>query len=254
MIQVCCAVSQNHIASLAIETGLLGSVTGGMNDLCFANIALQVQCFTPSLAFDCGLFLLLLSPLLFLLGCQIDAIIGPLFPVDKVAKDVVPRRFCSSSSSWSPSSSIASFLPSGFFQVRLTTSDCCSPVYVSNGVLQTYFTIGSTNACSVDAFCGAHCSRYRFLAGTNVSINIGRHDLVVIHLDFFFHANMAGPAGGGYGFGKLLASTEKADRDKAVRAIGAWLVKRSDVSDQDLAKLWKGIFYCMSLLCSGEGP
>lgn len=46
------------------------------------------------------------------------------------------------------------------------------------------------------------------------------------------------------GFGKLLASTEKEERDRAVKAIGSWLRKRNDISDQELAKLWKGIFYC----------
>ncbi|KAI9019042.1 nucleolar protein,Nop52-domain-containing protein [Hyaloraphidium curvatum] len=49
------------------------------------------------------------------------------------------------------------------------------------------------------------------------------------------------------GFGKLLASTEKSDRDRAVRAIASWLRNRSDVSETELAKLWKGIFYCFWL-------
>jgi hypothetical protein len=49
---------------------------------------------------------------------------------------------------------------------------------------------------------------------------------------------------GGSGFSKLLVSTEKTERDRAIRLIAAWLVKRGDVSDQELAKLWKGIFYC----------
>ncbi|CAL9103118.1 unnamed protein product [Musa acuminata var. zebrina] len=46
---------------------------------------------------------------------------------------------------------------------------------------------------------------------------------------------------------KRLASCNKAARDRAVRVLSSWLCRQSDdaVSDADLAKIWKGIFYCV---------
>ncbi|URE05337.1 Nucleolar protein,Nop52 containing protein [Musa troglodytarum] len=46
---------------------------------------------------------------------------------------------------------------------------------------------------------------------------------------------------------KRLASCNKAARDRAVRALSSWLCRQSDdaVSDADLAKIWKGLFYCV---------
>ncbi|KAF8332631.1 ribosomal RNA processing protein [Cantharellus anzutake] len=46
--------------------------------------------------------------------------------------------------------------------------------------------------------------------------------------------------------GKHLASSDKSTRDKAVNGLTAFLCHESNarLSDKDMAKLWKGIFYC----------
>lgn len=45
-------------------------------------------------------------------------------------------------------------------------------------------------------------------------------------------------------FGKALASAEKSVRDKAVKKLSKYLSHKKDLSDLDLLKLWKGLFYC----------
>ncbi|KAJ3293553.1 hypothetical protein HK104_004368 [Borealophlyctis nickersoniae] len=45
-------------------------------------------------------------------------------------------------------------------------------------------------------------------------------------------------------FGKRLAHTEKAIRDAAVRTLTKWLVSNETITDLELRKLWKGLFYC----------
>ncbi|KAI0274978.1 hypothetical protein BC834DRAFT_24462 [Gloeopeniophorella convolvens] len=46
--------------------------------------------------------------------------------------------------------------------------------------------------------------------------------------------------------GKFLASTDKKTRDKAVKNLSAFLsdAERPPLSNNDMDKLWKGIFYC----------
>ncbi|CAL9059481.1 unnamed protein product [Musa banksii] len=46
---------------------------------------------------------------------------------------------------------------------------------------------------------------------------------------------------------KRLASCNRTARDRAVRALSSWLCRQTDdaVSDADLAKIWKGLFYCV---------
>ncbi|KAG6337072.1 hypothetical protein ID866_2025 [Astraeus odoratus] len=46
--------------------------------------------------------------------------------------------------------------------------------------------------------------------------------------------------------GKYLASSEKKTRDKAVKNLAAFLSSNENnaMSDIEMAKLWKGIFYC----------
>ncbi|RZS15993.1 hypothetical protein BHM03_00047925 [Ensete ventricosum] len=46
---------------------------------------------------------------------------------------------------------------------------------------------------------------------------------------------------------KRLASCNRTARDRAVRALSSWLCHQTDdaVSDADLAKIWKGLFYCV---------
>jgi len=46
-------------------------------------------------------------------------------------------------------------------------------------------------------------------------------------------------------FGKLLASNEKKIRDRAVLALEFWLKQRKGLTELDLLKIWKGLFYCM---------
>ncbi|GLJ40563.1 hypothetical protein SUGI_0837200 [Cryptomeria japonica] len=48
------------------------------------------------------------------------------------------------------------------------------------------------------------------------------------------------------GFVKQLASCEKKTRDRAVRLLESWLTaKATQVSDDELKKMWKGLFYCV---------
>lgn len=46
--------------------------------------------------------------------------------------------------------------------------------------------------------------------------------------------------------GKYLASTEKKIRDGAIKSLANFLAQsdREPLSDVEMAKLWKGIFYC----------
>ncbi|KAI8578367.1 hypothetical protein K450DRAFT_301188 [Umbelopsis ramanniana AG] len=45
-------------------------------------------------------------------------------------------------------------------------------------------------------------------------------------------------------FGKQLAANEKKTRDKAVRSLQQFLSSKAELSEKDLLKLWKGLFYC----------
>ncbi|KAI8847713.1 nucleolar protein,Nop52-domain-containing protein [Chytridium lagenaria] len=53
-------------------------------------------------------------------------------------------------------------------------------------------------------------------------------------------------------FGKFLASVDKKVRDNAVNRLVEWIKGKKDLSDLDLVKLWKGLFYCFWL--SDKGP
>lgn len=46
--------------------------------------------------------------------------------------------------------------------------------------------------------------------------------------------------------GKYLASTEKKIRDGAIKSLANYLAQsdQEPLSDAEMAKLWKGIFYC----------
>uniref|UniRef100_A0A5B7BGV9 Ribosomal RNA processing protein 1 homolog n=1 Tax=Davidia involucrata TaxID=16924 RepID=A0A5B7BGV9_DAVIN len=44
---------------------------------------------------------------------------------------------------------------------------------------------------------------------------------------------------------KHLASCNKTTRDKALKLLKTWLPSQSQVSDDDMKKLWKGLFYCI---------
>ncbi|KAF8940611.1 nucleolar protein,Nop52-domain-containing protein [Dissophora ornata] len=46
-------------------------------------------------------------------------------------------------------------------------------------------------------------------------------------------------------FGKKLAANDKKTRDKAVKALGKWVSKKTDFTHLELMKLWKGLFYCV---------
>lgn len=43
---------------------------------------------------------------------------------------------------------------------------------------------------------------------------------------------------------RRLAHNDVAVRNKAVKMVTLWLVKRSDIGASDMIKLWKGLFYC----------
>lgn len=43
---------------------------------------------------------------------------------------------------------------------------------------------------------------------------------------------------------RTLAHVKKPVRDKGVQYVRVWLLKRQTVSELDLLKLWKGLFYC----------
>ncbi|KAL4296416.1 hypothetical protein GQ457_12G017240 [Hibiscus cannabinus] len=45
---------------------------------------------------------------------------------------------------------------------------------------------------------------------------------------------------------KQLAACDKSSRDRAVRSLlNSWLPSQSEVSDEEMKKLWKGLFYCV---------
>ena len=46
-------------------------------------------------------------------------------------------------------------------------------------------------------------------------------------------------------FAKRLADNEKANRDVAVKQLRVWLAKKPNLSESDLLKIWKGLFFCM---------
>lgn len=43
---------------------------------------------------------------------------------------------------------------------------------------------------------------------------------------------------------KQLAHNDKSQRDQAVDAMSDWILKRDNVEEADMMKVWKGIFYC----------
>lgn len=45
-------------------------------------------------------------------------------------------------------------------------------------------------------------------------------------------------------FGKKLASADKKTRDNAVKKLSKFLTNKKNISDLELLKLWKGLFYC----------
>ncbi|KAK3037598.1 hypothetical protein RJ639_031904 [Escallonia herrerae] len=44
---------------------------------------------------------------------------------------------------------------------------------------------------------------------------------------------------------RRLASCNKPTRDKALRLLNTWLPSQLEVSDEDMKKVWKGLFYCL---------
>ena len=53
------------------------------------------------------------------------------------------------------------------------------------------------------------------------------------------------PDGSEVKFGAKLAHTEKSIRDSTVKSLAAWLGARKQMSEIELMKVWKGLFYCM---------
>lgn len=52
------------------------------------------------------------------------------------------------------------------------------------------------------------------------------------------------PTDGNSKFARALGSVDFHTREKGVQALTKWLSSRSEVSEDDLLKLWKGIFFC----------
>uniref|UniRef100_A0A7N0SVA6 Uncharacterized protein n=1 Tax=Kalanchoe fedtschenkoi TaxID=63787 RepID=A0A7N0SVA6_KALFE len=44
---------------------------------------------------------------------------------------------------------------------------------------------------------------------------------------------------------KALASCNKPARDRALRHLHKWLPRQAQVADDDMKKIWKGLFYCV---------
>lgn len=45
-------------------------------------------------------------------------------------------------------------------------------------------------------------------------------------------------------FARALGSVDNQTREKGLQALTIWLSKKEDLTEQDLKRLWKGIFYC----------
>ena len=45
-------------------------------------------------------------------------------------------------------------------------------------------------------------------------------------------------------FARALGSVDYQTREKGLQALATWLSKKQDLQEQDLKRLWKGIFYC----------
>ena len=51
-------------------------------------------------------------------------------------------------------------------------------------------------------------------------------------------------ADGNSKFARALGSVDNHTREKGLQALSIWLSKKEDLTEQDLTRLWKGIFYC----------
>lgn len=51
-------------------------------------------------------------------------------------------------------------------------------------------------------------------------------------------------------FSKYLAHTEKKIRDRGVNILSKWLQQRADISQEEMMRIWKALFYCKPLPCS----
>lgn len=45
-------------------------------------------------------------------------------------------------------------------------------------------------------------------------------------------------------FARALGSVDYQTREKGLQALKAWLVRKTDVKESDMLKIWKGLFYC----------
>ena len=43
---------------------------------------------------------------------------------------------------------------------------------------------------------------------------------------------------------KRLAHNEKVVRDKSMKTLRAWMIRRKEITEFDMLKIWKGLFYC----------
>lgn len=45
-------------------------------------------------------------------------------------------------------------------------------------------------------------------------------------------------------FARVLGSTDYQTREKGLQALSRWLVHKHNMTDMDMLKIWKGLFYC----------
>ncbi|CAI7862387.1 unnamed protein product, partial [Closterium sp. NIES-54] len=46
-------------------------------------------------------------------------------------------------------------------------------------------------------------------------------------------------------FMRRLAASDEETRDQAFEVLSRWLIARKEIAEEDLLKIWKGLFYCM---------
>jgi ribosomal RNA-processing protein 1 len=45
-------------------------------------------------------------------------------------------------------------------------------------------------------------------------------------------------------FARALASTDYQTREKGLQALTLWMVHRPEISEKEMLRIWKGLFYC----------
>ena len=53
----------------------------------------------------------------------------------------------------------------------------------------------------------------------------------------------------GMALAKKLAHNEKKVRDKAMKILRNYMIRKQEITELDMLKIWKGIFYCKRVFC-----